>query len=215
MTMQKVAELAGVSRAAVSAVLNHRWQEVRISDETRKRIEVIIEENHYIPHTIGQALVMRRSLTVGLILPTVGGSFTPMIVQGIEDISEARGYGVLMMTTRYQPERQEKILNFMLERNIDGVIVEPSLHVGSSMRKRLLEMELPIVEMSSRTDDALPTSRFVCTDGMEIGRLGGRRLFQGGHRHIAWIGGTGYGVYDGIQATAGECSEPTRVEQAK
>lgn len=66
-SIKDVAEAAGVSRAAVSLVLNNG--QIRISDEKRKRIIEVARHMQYTPHVGARRLAMRRMETLGLVLP--------------------------------------------------------------------------------------------------------------------------------------------------
>ena len=68
-TISNIAELAGVSKATASLVLNGRAEEYRVSEETRERVLAIAAEYRYQPSFHARALRSSRSHTVGLVIP--------------------------------------------------------------------------------------------------------------------------------------------------
>jgi len=188
MTMAQIARLAGVSRTAVSAVLNKRQGTTRLKPETRQRIETLLRQTRYRPSSVGKALVLRRSLLVGVMAQEVGWSFMPQALQGIEDFAEDRGCGVLVMTGRHEPQREERVLEFLLERRTDGIILAPLSGMSSRMRELLIEKKTPIVYLFHEPADPLPGARAVRVDEVRLGQLAVQHLLEKGHRHIACIG---------------------------
>jgi LacI family transcriptional regulator len=74
-----MAEKANVSVTTVSRVLNNRPD---VSDETRKRIKNIIESLGYNSNSIAEGLILRRSFTIGLAIPSISNPFFPEVAKG-------------------------------------------------------------------------------------------------------------------------------------
>lgn len=64
--MDDIAQLAGVSKASVSRVINNK----QVSPEIRAKVEKIINELHYQPNLIAQSLTTKTTNVIGLIIPT-------------------------------------------------------------------------------------------------------------------------------------------------
>lgn len=180
MTIKKIAALAGVSTAAVSAVLNNRWKEIRLTEKTRDRIEEVLKKHHYQPHMVGKALVVRRSLVIGMVVEKINFSFLPEALEGVEDLTEQKDYGLLLMTTRQSDSREEKVLNFLLARSVDGIILGPGVDIPKSLQPTLTARNTPVVYLGRQEDK----HAFVCVDGHQIGYLGIQHLIARGHRTI-------------------------------
>jgi DNA-binding LacI/PurR family transcriptional regulator len=73
-SIRDVADAAGVSRAAVSLVLN--GGPIRIGDEKRRRIIEVAREMNYTPHVGARRLALRRMETLGLVIPDQAGGLT-------------------------------------------------------------------------------------------------------------------------------------------
>ncbi len=212
LTMDDIARLANVSRTAVSVVLNNRKGTTRLGAATRKRIETILAETKYRPNPMGTALVTQRSMLIGVAIPEIEFSFVPQAIQGIEDLAEDRGYGVLMMTTRGIIAREEQVLRFMLERGVDGMILGPLTGPSDNLRQLLVARNTPVTYMFGPPANPLPNSRSVSVDGHKLGYLGMKHLLDRGHRHIAHIS-MSPSVYEGIAKACGECADESTVEQ--
>lgn len=65
-TIGQIADLAGVSKSTVSRVLNNSGY---VHEDTRSRIEAIIEQYHYTPSASAQNLSRRATNTIGVVLP--------------------------------------------------------------------------------------------------------------------------------------------------
>ncbi len=70
-TIKDIAELAGVSKATASLVLNGRSKELRVAEETRERVLAIAKEHHYQPSIHARSLRDNRSHTIGLVVPEI------------------------------------------------------------------------------------------------------------------------------------------------
>lgn len=68
-TMKDIAEKAGVTKATVSMVLNKK--NVKISEETKRKIFKIAKEMNYIPNAIARSLTTNKTQTIGIILPDI------------------------------------------------------------------------------------------------------------------------------------------------
>lgn len=124
-TIDKVAELAGVSVATVSKVLNNRPY---VSAEKRARIERVIAETGFVPSQRARGLSKRRSFILGLLIP-----YTPdqlfadphllECIRGIEDEANARDYNLLLSTARAPAEAASACVRLMRSDVIDGAVV--------------------------------------------------------------------------------------------
>ena len=92
-TMKDVAELAGVSTATVSHVVNGTK---RLSPETTERVLLAIEQVKYNPNTAAKSLRSGQSNTVGVLVEDIRGLPVPQIVSGIEEILTRSGYRMLL-----------------------------------------------------------------------------------------------------------------------
>ncbi len=78
-SIEQLAKRANVSISTVSRVVNRRTV---VSEKTRQRVEVAIEELGYEPNAFARGLMLRKSEMVGLVLPDLHGEFYSEIIRG-------------------------------------------------------------------------------------------------------------------------------------
>ena len=123
-TIKEIAQMAGVSSATVSKVLNGK--DKSISSATRERILRIVEEQGYIPNGIAKSLRIKSTKTFGLVIPNVTNPFFSELAKGIEDASEAEGYSLILCNTYGKDNREKQYLRILEEKKVDGAIIAAS-----------------------------------------------------------------------------------------
>ena len=101
-TMKRIAGELGVSITTVSKVLNNRDD---ISEATRARVLAKVEELGYQRNAVARSLTLRRTHTLGIVIPDLMHSFFVEIIAGIEPVASARGYGLLLCSSSENPEQ--------------------------------------------------------------------------------------------------------------
>ncbi len=120
-TIDQVAKLCSVSKTTVSRFLNHKYE--NISEETRRRIERVIEELDYRPNRSAQRLKASRSMLIGCCIGDLSGPFSGLLLRGITRVCEAAGYQVLFADSAEDARKERKALEGFLENSVDGLIV--------------------------------------------------------------------------------------------
>ena len=111
-TQEDVAQMLGISRMTVYRALSNRPD---ISQDTRTRILKVIREEGYIPNAIARSLVLKRTKTLGLILPCITHSFFPKITRAIEDKANEEGYHVILCHNNGNSEKEAQEIKAKLE----------------------------------------------------------------------------------------------------
>ena len=93
MNMKEIAELAGVSVAAVSYALNGTGN---ISEKKRKEILEIVAKEGYSPNRIAKSLRTKKSSTIGIMVEDITSFQTPRILNGINEYAEKNEYTVIL-----------------------------------------------------------------------------------------------------------------------
>src|SRR6201984_3804177 len=106
-TISDVAKEAGVSTMTVSRVLNGRGE---ISQETRERVQDIIDRLGYRPSSVARNLKTQRTHTIGLVVPDITNPFFPELVHGAEEKASEEGFAVMLCNTVRSPDRERKAL---------------------------------------------------------------------------------------------------------
>jgi DNA-binding LacI/PurR family transcriptional regulator len=162
-TISDVAELAGVSIATVSRVLNGN---VPVSDTIAERVRSAIAELNFVPRTAARTLASRKTNTIGLILSEIGGAFFPLLLKGIEAEARAAGYELLIHSTQGNHPALHKPLG---EHNTDGLLIFTSSLVDSEL-ERFSRINFPVVLMHQSSPEGmnLPVITIENKDGAEL-----------------------------------------------
>jgi LacI family transcriptional regulator len=184
--MKRIAAELGVSTTTVSKVLNDQPD---IGKATRARVMAKVEELGYRPNAVARSLTLRRTYTLGVVIPDLMHSFFVEIVAGIEAVMSARGYGLLLCSSGENPRKERSELEMLRARQVDGIVLASAHASGNTdILKQLTAFGLPLV-MIDRDDHARIRCHRVLTDDEEVGRLATAHLAKLGRRAIAHIGG--------------------------
>ncbi len=183
MTIKQVAERAGVSVASVSNVINGNYHKVSV--ETRRKIEQIIEETGYTPNAVARSLATQESRIISLVIPYIGEYFSfnynpyyAELIAELEKYVRSRDYCLMIRCI----ERCRDIVPLLSSWNVDGVFFAgASVDEIREVRKSL---KCPAVFIDSYCED----DGVVCVgiDDYRGGYLSAQHLLNKGHRRIAF-----------------------------
>lgn len=146
-TIKDVAMQADVSIATVSKIINGK--DKHISEETRQRVFEVIENLEYIPNSMAKGLKEASTRTIGLVIPDIGHAF-PEMAKGAQDEAFVHGYTMFFCSTDNNSIQEEKFLNILKSKMVDGIIYVSSDYETS---KRLLwDISIPIVAVDRKID---------------------------------------------------------------
>src|SRR4029450_1347258 len=117
----------------VSKVLNNHAD---ISDATRTRVLAKVEELGYQRNAVARSLTLRRTHTLGIVIPDLMHSFFVEIIAGLESVASARGYGLLLCSSTENQKKERSELEMLRARQVDGIVLA-SVH--GSHNSELLE----------------------------------------------------------------------------
>ena len=146
-----VAELAGVSPAVVSYVLNGGPRGV--APETRARVLAAVESLAYRPNGIARSLRMSRTMTLGLVIPDSANPFFAELARAVEEAAFDAGYTLLVGNATEDEARQTTYVRTFLQRQVDGLLLVPA-HGPVECLTELRGSNTPWVVMDRRVDVA-------------------------------------------------------------
>jgi len=185
-TMKRIAGELGVSITTVSKVLNNRAD---ISEATRSRVLAKVEELGYKRNAVARSLSLRRSHTLGIIIPDLMHSFFVEIIAGIEPVASSRGYGLLLCSSSENPEKEQSELEMLRSRQVDGIVLASAHGSGITGLLQQLTKQGTTLVMIDRDDHPGVKCHRVLTDDERVGHLATDHLLDLGRRAIAHIGG--------------------------
>jgi LacI family transcriptional regulator len=123
-TITDVAREAGVSLGTVSHVLNGT---INVSAALRERVEGAMRGLGYEPNMLAHAQRRQRSPVVGLSVPHVASAYLAALIDSFEDIAAGRGYQVMQVLTRRDPEVERRRVRELLRHRVAGLLLVPTL----------------------------------------------------------------------------------------
>lgn len=189
-TMMDIAKSLKVSVVTVSKVLRNQG---RISDATRQRVLRRAKELNYQTNWVARSLVMRRTFTIGLLLPEFTHPFFAEIARAVAHAVRPHGYHVVISCFEEDPELEASEADSLLARRVDGLIIassQPQRCLG--MFKRVQQQRVPYV-LIDRPIAGLRAC-YVGVDNHAIGRLATEHLIERGCRRIAHLRGPDVGI---------------------
>jgi LacI family transcriptional regulator, gluconate utilization system Gnt-I transcriptional repressor len=182
--MTDVAQRAGVSAMTVSRALK---ADGAVSPKTRQRILTAVEELGYVLDQTAGTLSSKRSGFVVALIPSLNNSNFSDTAQGIERALEPSGLQLLLGATDYAMEKEERLIEAMLRRRPEGVIVTGGWHTQKA-RRLLQGAGIPVIEIWDLP--ATPIWHVVGFSNADAVHALVVRLQARGYRSIGFIGGT-------------------------
>lgn len=180
-TLIDVAKSAGVSPITVSRALNEPHL---VKPATLAKVQEAVKRTGYVKNMLAGGLASSRSKLVALVLPTISTQTFADMVQGATDRLTAAGYQLLLGIVGYETWREEMLVETVLSRRPDGVILTGSLHTDST-RQRLLQIGTPVVETWDMTPH--PIDMVIGFSHEEVGHSCATHLLEQGYRHFGML----------------------------
>lgn len=209
-TIAEVAKRARVSKTTVSRVLNNKGD---VDAATAIRVREVIAATGYTPSAGAVGLARGRTQTVGMLVPGLTWPWMGDVLQGVSDVLEARGYGLLLHTVNRGEQSLTQFARHVSANAFDGLLlVEPPDTL--SYITSLHESGLPVVMIDDRGHH--PGFPSVATSN-DIGASdAAAHLLALGRRRLAMVSGpVEFGCTRdrsvGFRATAGQAFDPRLV----
>lgn len=206
-TIAEVARRARVSKATVSRVLNNKGD---VDAATAIRVREVIAATGYTPSARAVGLAKGRTQTVGMLVPGLTWPWMGDVLQGVADVLEAKGYGLLLNTMNRGAESLTQFAKHVSANAFDGLLlVEPpdTLSYISSLH----ESGFPMVMIDDRGHH--PEFPSVATSNWAGAASAAQHLLTGGRKHLAVVTGPAqFGCTrdrtDGFRTTVDESGTP-------
>ncbi|GEA50518.1 transcriptional regulator [Vibrio inusitatus NBRC 102082] len=181
-SLKDVADRVGVTKMTVSRFL--RNPEL-VSEQTRSKISKSIEEIGYIHNRAPAMLSKSSSKSIGILLPSLSNQVFANFTQGIEYVTNDRGYEVLIAHYGYSDEIEEKKVASLLSYHVDGIILTGTSHTSKTLQM-LKTANIPVVEAMELTDD--PIDMVVGLDHELASYTAVKAMLDSGRNNIGYFG---------------------------
>ncbi len=142
-TMEDVAQAAGVSRMTVSRALR---SEGSVSKRTREKILDIVSEMNYVPDQMAGSLSSKRSGFVGALVPSLNNLHYADMVQTLTQTIGNTGLQILLGHTDYSMAREEELVEGMLKRRPEAIALPFDGHTKRTIQL-LKQAQIPVIEL--------------------------------------------------------------------
>ncbi len=180
-TVKEIAKMAGVSVTAVSFVLNNK---PGVSEETRKKVQKIIDETGFKPNLNSKKLVLNKSFNICLIINSFASPFEDLfyfeITRGILNRSQKYNYNI---TISKPAEGKDELPDIVYSGDTDGIIFMQD--ISRKLMDKAIASGVPFVVVDSHSTVEGITS--VNADYRSATFEATKFLLENGHRDIAMI----------------------------
>ena len=180
-TLQDIANATGVTVNTVSRALKDKED---ISRETCQRIQQVAREMGYVRNYMAGSLRSGRTRTIAMIAGSMINPFYAILADMIQQEAVLRGYTLMILCSREDPETERQLVEMAISRQVDGVLITPCSFESPALTL-LRSSGVPFV-LLSRYQQGTEDDCVWCNDE-EGGYLAGRHLIEGGHRKLAML----------------------------
>ncbi|WP_218917407.1 LacI family DNA-binding transcriptional regulator [Luteipulveratus mongoliensis] len=176
-----MAELAGVSAATVSRVLNNV---PTVDADLAERVRDAANELGYRANGVARSLRRQRTDVWALIISDIGNPFFTSVARGVEDIAQREGFSVVLCNTDEDPAKEARYIDVAEREQVAGVVMSPNAF-GSDI-SRLTAAGIPVVAIDRPLREPVDSVLVSSADGA---RLATEHLFEQGWTRPACVTG--------------------------
>ncbi|EGR0206989.1 LacI family DNA-binding transcriptional regulator [Vibrio vulnificus] len=180
-TMKDVADLAGVSTATVSRVINRTSY---VEPVTQERVERAIKALNYRRDARATALANRSNNTLGLLTGNLADPFFALIAKSVEEVARANGCQLVVVSGGHNAQREKEGIDFLISQGCEAMVVHSKMLDDTTLMQ--YAAQLPAMVLLNRTIAQI-SNRSVWIDNRAGARKSVEYLIEQGHRKIACI----------------------------
>lgn len=176
-TIKDIADEVGISKAAVSRILNHKGS---FSPETIANVERVAHRLKYTLPSASQQEDVALSKVIAAIFPVVELPYFGLVASLLEKRAYSYGYNLMLCGSLFDRHKEEECFKSLQEKKISGIIL-------GSYTKDITMLEnqnLPVVTLGYKLADTIPS---VCADNYAAGKIAARHLLSKGCRKLLYI----------------------------
>lgn len=182
-SIKDVAKLAGVSISTVSRVIN---ESEAVDEEKRLRVVDAIKKLDYKPNLLAKGLRLKSGNVIGLVVPEITIHAFTYIINYTLEIASEHGFNVILGCTHDDPNDEEKFIDELIRRNVNGIIFSRVSDESRTLRI-VHKMNVPIVVIDrALANEGIP---HVIVDNYKAGVIAAKHFIELGHKDIACVTG--------------------------
>lgn len=176
-TIQDIADEVGISKAAVSRILNKKGS---FSAETINKVMNVARRMNYVSPAMLRQEDPYEARTIMAVLPTESHPYYGTLAMLMEQAAYRYGYGFMLCTSGFDREKEEACLRLLREKRVDGLLLASFTADYTAPELR----QLPILCLGYQAAEALPV---VCSDNYSAGKIAARHLLSKGCRTMLYL----------------------------
>lgn len=185
LTLKDISKALQLSVSTISKSLNDSYE---ISDATKKIVLDFVEKHNYQPNRLAKSLKSGKTNTIGVIACSLNNIFMAQVFEGMQQAALGYNYEIIMMQSSENVTIEQKALELMVSRNVDGILIAP---VSETSNKEFLlsiqQNNCPLV-FFDRISNSLNTHKIGSND-FAGAYEGTKKLIEINRNKILFIGG--------------------------
>lgn len=183
-TIVDVAKRANVSTMTVSRVINNA---ASVSEATRARVLLAMQELNYVPNSIARSLVSGRSYTIGLIIADLTNSFFTTLARGAEDAAHKHLHRLVICNHDDDIDKERAYIEALISARVDGLVITPAGNESVENLKIIQQHRIPFVFVDRIVNSIM--ADHIVGDSMNGAYELTSHLIKQGHRQIGIVSG--------------------------
>jgi DNA-binding LacI/PurR family transcriptional regulator len=182
-TLKDVAELAEVSRSAVSRTFT---KGASVSDKTRNKVMKAANKLGYSPNALASSLTTGRTKMIGLIS---NNFHNPVFLEVFDKFTRGLHEKDLrpLLVNLTEETGPEASIRMLRQYSVDGVIIASST-LPPAFAEAFRDAGIPVVHSFGRHTESPPVD-VLGIDNIQAGRIAARALIAHGYREVGFLGG--------------------------
>ncbi|HEY1531370.1 MAG TPA: LacI family DNA-binding transcriptional regulator [Galbitalea sp.] len=181
-SIDDVARASGVSIATVSRALRGL---PNVSEPTRARIRDIADELGYVASSSASGLASGRTLTMGLVAPSVSRWFYTTVIEGVDAALREANYDMILYNLASRGGDRERVFHRSILRKRTDALIAVGMDFSGDEREQLLTVGHPLMMIGGPVRGI----RHIGIDEKGVAKTATQHLLDLGHRDIAHLGG--------------------------
>lgn len=181
MTLNEIAQMAGVAKSTVSRYLNNG----SVSEKTKQKLQKIIKETGYVPNQFAQSLKAQRSNMIGIVLPRFDSPSTNQVLKGLDDLAYQKGYQLVLTNSNLDIQREKENLSLLERQKVSGIILIASF-LDDEIKQQIKNLTVPILVIGQQIDQ-IPC---LTHQDYEAGKQIAEHALALGHQKLLYVGVT-------------------------
>lgn len=190
MTIDDIANKAGVSKATVSRVLNGS---LIVSESTKQKVQYFIDKYDYKPNSTARSLSNGDSKVIAVLVSEIGNEYFGRFLQGVSRAAYEKGYVIMSFNTDNDLEKERDILDTLRGQFLSGLLYTPSIFYKNAgddldIKSRIDKLSIPVILIDREMLECdFPGVYF---DDKQAMYKSMRYFLERGHENIAVITGS-------------------------